>query len=523
MLHSPFRNLTTALALAALATTATAQRWNQQTVSSVGLELRVPDTLDVRPLSADESDLQIKHVKYRFGSIDQTSHAGSGFAKDGAVRVLVFPKELSKEQKKDRGWSRNFEDFVRNHKVFKGDRTFHVEDDKQKGRGKAADHERWEYSELADIIDGADPITHYHVAGVYDFGDREIAVIYDFWAFDNRPDQKAIRLGQAIVGSVVQTEVVDASAKLANDPRARHADTPTKRKVVEAAAQRVLDLEGWDFFTTERFCVLYSHDDKPAKKKRAIKDAEELADILTALRDKFEEDWPPTEEQDLGYPILRVCHERDLYSPFGSSGEQVGRFIPDTGEVVIFNDGTGAVATEDAVRQIMIAAAWQQYAHAYWPDTPFQKWWLLGTADHYAQYEPRGRKLRLKTIENPYVYFSTEDNRFRLENPMALVNADVRGDEYVKLRDFVNYDDGKFDGARPANNRAQAYTFVDFLARGEEELGKRFDDSWKTLWRDYPATLAKSRSTTKTVEKVFEGVDFEALEEAWKTWIKKAM
>ena len=438
------------------------------------------------------------------------------------MRILEFPTNLSAEQKKDRRYSRNFEDFVRNNKVFKGDRTFHIAGEDARGRGKVPDHKVWEYSELANIIDGKDPITHYHVAATYRLGDREVALVYDFWAFDNRADKRAIKLGRKLVEGVTPVAVADASAALAKDPRAKHADTPAKMAALETAARSIQDLEGWDFETTERYVVIYSHDGG-SKQKKAAKAATALAEVLAALRARFEADWPPADGQDLGYPVLRVCHERDMYSAFSTSSEQVGRFVPESGEVVIFNDKGGEVADKNAVRQTMIAAAWQQYAAAYWPGAPFQRWWLYGTSDYYAQFEPKGRKLRHKPISNPYVYFETDERRFKLENPMLLIKADLRSGDYVGLRDFVAWDNGKFDGARPANNRAQAYAVVDFLARGPEKLGDKFDASWAKFWRDYPAMLAKSKSPTKTIDKLSEGVDFAALEDAWKNWVKRQM
>jgi hypothetical protein len=513
--------LTTGLFCAALVAPARAQKWEQQQIGSVGIELRVPDTLRVSPVQFEDGDRQALHLKYEFKSIDVTSHEGSNFPKDGSIRVLVFPKKPSDEEKRDRRFSRNFEDFVRNNQVYKGERTFHIEGEEQKGRGKTPDHDVWEYSEAADLFDGKDPITHYHVAATYDFEDRQVAVVYDFWAFDNRPDRGTIRNGRTIVESVVPTEIVDVGSQLKEDPRARKADTPAKLACLEVAAKSILGAEGWDFTTTDEFIVLYSHDGGP-KQRKAQKIAEEYADTLAAMRAKFREDWP-VEDRELPYPTLRVCHERRIYSTFGSNGAPLGRFVPETAEVVIFDDSQGQVGSKDAVRQTMIAAAWQQYAASYWPGVEFQRWWMLGTSDYYAQYEPKGRKLQCKPISNPYVYFELEEGRFRLENPIALVEGDLRDDAHVPLRDFVRWESGKFDGARPANHRAQAYAFVDFLARGPEKLGRRFEENWAGLWRAYPQKMAETKSTSKTIEKVFDGVDFAALEDAWKDWVKRSL
>jgi hypothetical protein len=62
---------------------------------------------------------------------------------------------------------------------------------------------------------------------------------------------------------------------------------------------------------------------------------------------------------------------------------------------------------------------------------------------------------------------------------------------------------------------------VDFLKRGKEVLGKKFDPSWEGVLDRYRTTILETKDKKKAVEKAFEGVDWDAFDEAWIAWVDK--
>ena len=106
--------------------------------------------------------------------------------------------------------------------------------------------------------------------------------------------------------------------------------------------------------------------------------------------------------------------------------------------------------------------AWHQYSYQYFPGVELHRWYDEGLAEYFGSLRKKGRRWS-------HVYHDGRlDSLARQERDGSLIPS----------ADIVTWHKDKFYSARAADHYAQAYAMVDFLVRGKETLGKRWDDRW---------------------------------------------
>ena len=80
------------------------------------------------------------------------------------------------------------------------------------------------------------------------------------------------------------------------------------------------------------------------------------------------------------------------------------------------------------------------------------------------------------------------------------------------------YGDNEY-GIHPAKCYAQGWSLIWFLRTGEKNKAKGWQSSWGKILDVYLETLAQTGELDTAVDKAFEGVDWEALEKSWASYI----
>jgi hypothetical protein len=213
--------------------------------------------------------------------------------------------------------------------------------------------------------------------------------------------------------------------------------------------------------------------------------------------------------------VVRVCKNASEYHDYGGPPGSAGYWYNVTEELVVYDDqqyggrnNTWAVVNHEAFHQFIF--------YFYGSISP-HSWYNEGTGDFYAGYDYKAGKFKLK----PFEWRETT------------IKEMIREGAYAPLGKFVRLSQAQYYG----NNKlgppdedgdptplpggalyAQGWSFVYFLRTGKGKA-KNWDPRWESILDTYLATLAETGSTKKAVEKAFAGVDFERLEESWKSYI----
>jgi len=66
---------------------------------------------------------------------------------------------------------------------------------------------------------------------------------------------------------------------------------------------------------------------------------------------------------------------------------------------------------------------------------------------------------------------------------------------------------------------AQGWSLIWFLRTGAKNKARGWNPAWNSILDTYLQTLAETGDLDKAVDKAFEGVDWQALEDSWKGYI----
>ena len=94
----------------------------------------------------------------------------------------------------------------------------------------------------------------------------------------------------------------------------------------------------------------------------------------------------------------------------------------------------------------------------------------------------------------------------------------------VPLEDFVRWSKAEYYGQNSLGFEAgecyaQGWSLIWFLRTGEKNKAKGWQSSWGKILDVYLETLAQTGELDTAVDKAFEGVDWEALEKSWASYI----
>jgi hypothetical protein len=212
------------------------------------------------------------------------------------------------------------------------------------------------------------------------------------------------------------------------------------------------------------------------------------------------------------YSILRVCESFSEYRRYGGDGvpvNAVGWFSPFSKELVVFNDRQHVVQNAKDIVTTTQHEGWHQYALTYFGEkNELHRWFDEGHGDYYGAFSKKGTTWSYTADKGRHTDIRTQISR----------------KTYVPLREIVAWNKDKYyDPAKGGYYYAEGYSLVDFLRRGPEVLGKKFDERWGKVIDIYRSTMLETRDQKKAVEAAFAGVDWEQFEAAWVEWVRNSM
>ena len=103
---------------------------------------------------------------------------------------------------------------------------------------------------------------------------------------------------------------------------------------------------------------------------------------------------------------------------------------------------------------------------------------------------------------------------------MRTIQQMMREDNFVPLRDFVRWSKEEYYGNNKLNMGgfecyAQGWSLVYFLRVGPTEKPRGWNRAWNSILDTYLATLAETGDLEEAVDKAYEGVDWDAFQQAW--------
>jgi hypothetical protein len=489
------------LLLATASSSLPAQEYNQQRLDPLGIKFLVHKKLAAVPLMLGAEG---PHLRARYQPEDQSDYVRGDYSWE--LYVLDFPKERPKDAGRDHAL--NFTDWAENKDVGRSERTWISKATPFEATDKQIPAVYYEYYDLDDRFG-----YWYRLAVVYTFDSREVALLANIPAIGKpKPSDSLHERARRMVSSLEQLTPEELAESAAGDPELdKYADSDARRAVLNKARQNIRNLQHWDYLTTPSFVVLYSWDpENPARRQDSQEFAVAMATRLQDFRTVYEELFPPHEQMAQAYPILRVCEDAQEFVQYGGehSKDRVGWYNSATAELVIYHDRTHKHADEATIEATALHEAWHQYASMWFgPRVKLHPWFDEGTGEYFGAFVQKGKKWRYAVPRASH----------------ALLKAQVSRGTHTPLREFVEWTEDRFQGERAVDHYAQAYGLVDFLRRGPDRLGRKFDPAWQKILPTYTETVRKTRNRNRALKEAFAEVDWNAFEAAWLSWVKSKM
>ncbi|MCA8964302.1 MAG: hypothetical protein H6838_13060 [Planctomycetes bacterium] len=541
---------------------ASAQNWRSEAVVEASLQFDAPDRLERLPMQLGESaiyqrarlrpkdDADFVRAQY-YWYCDVYSFSKKDAAEGEVALPEGVPPEMAEQLKKllmGRKMHHSFRDWLAEQ-----DKVTIVKEGKPtRGKNGKLDYWHWVYT----VESGFGPCgVVYCEAAVYDFEDREVALVIEMPLESKKPGKPKSKWSTIINRVIRSGEKLEASedGDEADKKRDKYADTPEKQAALAAAKANIAGLQGWDYFTQPNYVVIYSWDfTKPSERFKAKKEAEFYAERIEKMRALYMEYYPldatgtkaimpdpksiptlggpitgvsaakPTSEEEgdeepaaekLGvqpYSVFRLCATYEQFQKYGQSPPGVvGWYSPTSKELVVFLGGDQMMGS-GATETVTYHEGWHQYADFYFhhPDSKkhgvLHRWFDEGHGDFFGSFrwgmngwKYVGSKMRYDDVKN-----------------MARVG------DYVPFKDIVNWDRRRFYSERAPYYYAQAYSMIDFLRRAEKSrdweprYGEILDDYRKVMLYEGDGKLS-----VDTAFREFKDEDWKKLEEAWKAWV----
>lgn len=299
---------------------------------------------------------------------------------------------------------------------------------------------------------------------------------------------------------------------------------------------------GWRMLETENYFIVSNSTDEPF--------LAELEERLEALRKVFLADYPPEKARlvspDKKKPaeatekeaekekldpnrtvalvnsleasrssVVRVCSNVEQYVQYGGSPGTPGYWYAAAEELVLFDDQAGGGRTDTWV--VLNHEAFHQYIFYFYGSISPHSWYNEGTGDFYSGYEYKHKRFEL--TENPW--------RIRTIQEMlrqGVASREKKDFGYAPLPELVRWTQPQYYGKNPYEipghkTYAQGWSLIYFLRTGAKSKAKGWNPAWATILDRYLDTLATTGDLDKAVDQAFEGVDWAALEESWKSYI----
>ncbi len=344
---------------------------------------------------------------------------------------------------------------------------------------------------------------------------------------------------QQMAKSFKPIEVKDAAAPLAEGATYRD----KRRAELQADVAKTNGV--WKLYETPRYFIISNNQDKAF--------LDELKVRLEAIRDIYERDYPYAKMQEIKAAaaqahtgdgkevdpekearkkaekelddaisggvdpreaskcsIVRVCKNREEYMSYGGPGGSAGYWSPMARELVLYDDK--AEGGRGDTWAVLNHEGFHQYIYYLYGKLSPHSWYNEGTGDYYSGYQ------REKSGQ-----FKLDKFAWRKD----LIAQSIREGHVVPLKVFTKmtqpeYYSNKNEkyGTDIGIHYAQGWSFIYFLRTGKQNHAKGWNPAWEKILDTYFQTLGATEDLEQSVNKAFDGVDWDALETAWKEYTK---
>jgi hypothetical protein len=206
---------------------------------------------------------------------------------------------------------------------------------------------------------------------------------------------------------------------------------------------------------------------------------------------------------------VRVCKSKEEYMSYGGPGGSAGYWSPSAKELVLYDDK--AEGGRGDTWAVLNHEGFHQYIYYLYGKLSPHSWYNEGTGDYYSGFQ-RGT-----------------NGQFKLEKfswRKDLIAGKVREGKTVPLKEFTKLTQqeyyGKLDkyGTDIGVHYAQGWSLIYFLRTGKEKHAKGWNPAWETILDTYFKVLGATEDLEQAVSQAFDGVDWAALEQAWKDYTR---
>ncbi|MCA8956252.1 MAG: hypothetical protein KDC87_09260, partial [Planctomycetes bacterium] len=408
------------VALTVLAVSGVAQPMSTHDVGEVGVRVRIITRLAAVPMKFGENAFgaALRGQFLPTAEKDKMIRANTEF--EWGVQVLEFkkraavtgkraddketndPKELAarwRRELEEKYGSKDFEDFAVKKDPSIEKRKFVVRKKAVAASGKRPAYDYWEYVDEGTMQSvrgtGTDPFWRYHIAAAYKLAGREVVVLFHWPLFRSAKPDKWRAPGRRMVESLELIEEGSGGVVEASAAKSKFADTKDRKEMLERAIKNIRTLKGWDYYTTQNYICLFSWDArKPEKRLKSLQFARTTTDQMEQVREVYEKYFPRHKNMQNYYPVLRICHNQELFESYGGmGGGVVGWFNTGTKELVIFYDSEGVYGGKKGTKTVAFHEGWHQYADAYFGSgNMLHRWIGEGMGDWFGAWNKVGAR-----------------------------------------------------------------------------------------------------------------------------------
>lgn len=545
---------------------AAAQEWRVEQIVDAGIEMDAPGRLERLPMQLGEEAI---YHRARLRPKDDKDYVRAQYAWN--CDIFEFSKKEIKADDLPSGISpelgaqlkkviesglfkryKSFKDWIDDKD--KKDLTIVSEGKPRKGRAGKLDYFHWIWREDSGFGPAG---TVYCEAAVYSFADKEVALVIEMPLETKNPPVPKTKWKTLIDRMIASGKKINPEA-VADDvdkKKDQYANTPEKALALTNAKKNIQSLQGWDYFTSPNYIVLYAWDfEKPDERIKSKKDAEFFSSRLEKMRELYATFYPldesgahavmpdpssipsytapvtgvqkakagdPGEEDgseeitgkgpgQSPYPVFRLCATYDQFSKYGGSPPGVvGWFSPASKELVVFLGGDKLMGP-GATETVTYHEGWHQFADLYFHPQETKKhatlhrWFDEGHGDYFGSF---------RLGQSGWKYTGS---KMRYEDCKQM----VRLGDFVPFHEIVYWDQRRFYSGQAAYYYAQAFSMIDFLRRGEKSRGwkPRYGEILE-LYRKVVLTSGDAKMAVDTAFHDFKPEDWRAMEEAWKVWV----
>ncbi|MBK7645493.1 MAG: hypothetical protein IPJ19_21080 [Planctomycetes bacterium] len=340
---------------------------------------------------------------------------------------------------------------------------------------------------------------------------------------------------QQMAKSFQRVEVKDVSTALAADASYRD----KRRAELQADMAKLNGV--WKLYETPRYFIISDNTDKAF--------LDELKMRLEAIRDVYEKDYPYEKMQEIKAAaaaahtgdvdpekeaqkkaekefdkalnggidpreaskasIVRVCKDRQEYASYGGPGGSAGYWSSMAKELVLYDDK--ADGGRGDTWAVLNHEGFHQYIYYLYGNLAPHSWYNEGTGDFYSGFQRQ------------------RNGQFKLEKfawRKDLIAEAIQQGHTVPLKEFTKftqpeyYSSNEKYGSNIGIHYAQGWSFIYFLRTGKQNHAKGWNDDWDKILSVYFNELGATENLDQAVNKAFDGVDWDALENAWKDYTK---